>query len=155
MRERKYRDARAALKKHGMHHNDPQNERTPISETPFADLVKGKVGVEQQFEEPQYANNIFMEVDMPPIQREADTLAELIHSGRTLKRVEKDAWAEIEHQRNKIGELRDTATLTNYSLCADLANTTLALGSKIVHDKPKVASRGLRLLSGFDDAEIT
>ena len=138
-----------------MHHNDPQNERTPISETPFADLVESKEGAEQHFEEPQYANNIFVKDDMSPIQREADTLAELIHSGRTLKRAEKDAWTEIEHQRKKIGELRDTATHTNYSLCADLTDTTLALGSKIVLEKPKVPPRGLRLLSGFDDAEIT
>jgi len=50
-----------------MHHNDPQNERTPISETPFADLVEGKEGAEQHFEKPQYTNNIFVKDDMSPI----------------------------------------------------------------------------------------
>ena len=126
----------------------------PISETPFEDLVLGKEGAEQHFDQPQYANNIFQRAGTTPIQTKVDTLAQLVYSWRALKQGEIDAWNEIEHLRGKIDELKDAATLHNYTLESGLSATP-AEGINQTAQRPKQVHRGLRLLSGFDDTEIT
>ena len=70
-----------------------------------------------------------------------------------MKQGEIDAWNEIEHLRGRIDELKDAATLQNYTLEPDLSvEPTQTIDSTA--QRPKTVHRGLRLLTGYDDAEI-
>ena len=124
-----------------------------VSETPFTDLVRGKEGAEQHFDEPQYVNNVFQKRDAKPIKTKVDALANLVYSWRELSKNEVENWADIEHLRANIKLLRDEATFHSYSLNPQMSDVPKQ-GSSISLQRPKTIQRGLKLLTGYDEAEI-